>query len=146
MKVMFRLSCLLGLLVACARLGVTQVTVIDTGSTNIPGMNVKLENSGTAAMVERRGGATQKISLKKEVCDRFLEDLKAAGPLNALPARHCMKSVSFGTSLFIEYKGVRSPDLSCQQSDARAVALRKDATEILSMAKTNSPKGYSRPF
>ena len=143
---MARLCRVSGLLSACAWLGMAQVTIIDSGSTNTPGMNVKLEGSGTGAMVERRDGSKQKINLTKEMCTRLMDDLKAAGPLNELPARHCMKSVSFGTSLFIEYNGVRSPDLSCQQTDSRAQALRKDATEIVSMAKTNSPKGYSRPF
>ena len=143
---MCKLSCVLGMLLASAWLVAAQVTIIDSGSTNVPGMNVKLEDSGTGAMVERRDGSKQKITLTKEMCTRLMDDLKAAGPLNELPARHCMKSVSFGTSLFIEHNGVRSPDLSCQQTDSRAQALRKDATEIVSMAKANSPKGYSRPF
>jgi hypothetical protein len=45
-----------------------------------------------------------------------------------------MKSVSFGKSIFVEYKGVRTPDLSCRQSDLRAAALKKDAEEILAAA------------
>jgi hypothetical protein len=49
-----------------------------------------------------------------------------------------MKSVSFGKSIFIEYKGVRTPDLSCQQSDPRAAALKKDAAEILSAAPSSA--------
>ena len=69
-----------------------------------------------------------------------MQDLKAAGPLNELPVKHCMKSVSFGKSLFIEYNGVRSPDLSCQQTDTRAAALKKDATDVLNAAKSNSAK------
>ena len=112
-----------------------QVRVIYTGSTNVPGMNVKLENTGPQAMVEPRKGTPQKITLTQEVCDRLMQDLKAAGPLNELPAVHCMKSVSFGTSVFIEYKGVRSPDLSCRQTDGRALALKKDASDILAAAR-----------
>jgi hypothetical protein len=132
-----------GFLISCGWLCGAQVTIIDTGSTNVPGMNVKLTNSGTEAMVERRGGAKQKITLTQEMCSHLMEDLKAAGPLNELPVRHCMKSVSFGKSLFIEYNGVRSPDLSCQQSDPRSVALRSDASEILSAAgKTASARHY----
>jgi hypothetical protein len=115
-----------------------QVTIINTGSTNVPGMNVKLETSGPEATIERRDGSKEKITLAQEMCSRLLEDLKAAGPLNELPVKHCMKSVSFGTSLFIEYNGVRSPDLSCTQSDTRAAALKKDAVEIMSTAKTHA--------
>jgi hypothetical protein len=124
---------------SCAWLGCAQVTVIDTGSTNVPGMNVKLENSSQQAMVEPRGGSAQKITLAKELCNRLMEDLKTAGPLNELPPVHCMKSVSFGTSTFIEYNGARSPDLSCRQTDPRSLALKKDASDILTSAKTQVP-------
>lgn len=116
-----------------------QVMIIDTGSTNSPGTNVRLDNSGPNATVERRGAAGQKIKLTEAMCKQMMKDLKAAGPLNELPAKHCMKSVSFGTSLFIEYNGVRSPDLSCPQSDERVAALKKDAAAIMSAAKTHSP-------
>jgi len=116
-----------------------QITIIDTGSTNVAGMNVKLENAGPEATLEPRGGTAQKMTLPKELCSRLMDDLKTAGPLNELPAVHCMKSVSFGTSLFIEYNGVKSPDLSCRQSDPRAVALKKDAMDIMALAKTHAP-------
>jgi hypothetical protein len=142
---MARFLGVLGLLLTGAGLCCAQVAIIDSGSTNIPGVNVTLQNSGPKAMVERRGGAKQQISLAKGMCERLLEDLKAAGPLNELPAKHCAKSVSFGTSLFIEYKGVRSPDLSCQQSDPRAAALKKDASEIMGAARTYMPR-TSRPM
>ena len=127
----------------CAWVSSAQVTIIDTGSTNVPGLNVTIEKAGPEALVERRGGVKQKVTLTQEMCGHLLQDLKAAGPLNELPARHCMKSVSFGKSLFIEYNGVRSPDLSCPQSDPRSVALRTDAAEILNAAaKTGVPRHY----
>jgi hypothetical protein len=129
----------LGSLLSFARLLHAQVTIIDTGSTNVPGMNVTLDSAGNGALVERRGGAKQKVALTQEMCNHLLEDLKAAGPLNELPVKHCMKSVSFGKSLFIEYNGVRSPDLSCQQSDPRSAALRTDAAEILNAAAKTVP-------
>ncbi len=127
----------------CSLLAGAQVTVIDSGSTNIPGMRMTIEQSNRRAIVERKDGSKQQVKLTKEVCDRILQDVEAAGPLNELPVRHCMKSVSFGKSIFIEYKGVRTPDLSCRQSDPRAAALKKDAEEILSAAPTaNSVKRY----
>jgi hypothetical protein len=120
-----------------------QLKIIDTGSTNVPGMTITLENSGTHAMVEHRDGSKQSLNLTKEMCDRLLADLKAAGPLNELPVRHCMKSASFGSSLFIEHAGARSPDLSCLQTDPRSEALKKDAAEMLAIAKSlNAPKRY----
>jgi hypothetical protein len=122
-------------LTGCALMCGGQVKIIDTGSTNIPGVNVMLENSGHHAMVERRDGSKQRVKLTKELCDRLLRDLKAAGALSELPQSHCMKSASFGSSLYVEYNGVRSADLSCPQRDERAAAIKKDAGEILSAAK-----------
>ncbi len=131
-------SCIvLGFLLSCAWLASAQVTVIDTGSTNVAGMNVTLESSGPQAMVEPRGGSPQKITLTHVMCNRLMQDLKAAGPLKDLPAVHCMKSVSFGTSTFIEFNGDRSPDLSCRQTDPRLLALKKDASDILAAAKSH---------
>ncbi len=127
----------------CALSAGAQITVIDSGSTNVPGMRMTIEQSNRRAIVERKDGSKQPVKLTKEVCDRILQDVEAAGPLNELPVRHCMKSVSFGKSIFIEYKGVRTPDLSCQQSDPRAAALKKDAQEILSAAPSaNALKKY----
>ena len=117
--------------------------MIDSGSTNITGMRMTIEQSSGRAIVERKDGSKQNVKLAKEICDRILQDVEAAGPLNELPVRHCMKSVSFGKSIFIEYKGVRTPDLSCQQADPRAAALKKDAVEILSAAPiANAVKRY----
>jgi hypothetical protein len=134
----------LGFLLTWACFCAAQVTIIDSGSTNIPGMNIKLESSGPQAMVEHRDGSTQKITLAKDLCDRLIGDLKVAGPLNQLPVRHCAKSVSFGTSLYVEYNGVRSPDLSCRQADEHVTALKVDADAILSAVRANNPPRYHR--
>ena len=132
---MLKLCGILALLAACLPSNAAQVTIIDSGSTNVPGMTMKLERSGRAAKVERKDGSKQHVKLVKETCNRLLEDLKQAGPLKDLPASHCMKSASFGKSVFVEYKGVRSPDLSCPQTDPRAAALKKDVEELLGAVK-----------
>ena len=112
-----------------------QVTIEDTGSTNRAGCRVTFDEDGHAS-VEQRGGETRKIQLSPSLCSRFLSDLKRVGGLSAIPARHCMKSVSFGSSLFIGYEGDRSPDLNCPgQSEPRVDALQKDAQEILQAAR-----------
>jgi hypothetical protein len=121
----------------------TQVKIIHTGSTNMQGMTMTLEKSGPHVTLARTDGSTQHTKVPKDMCQRLLVDLKAAGPLNQLPAAHCMKSVSFGTSLFIESDGLRSPDLNCPQTDPRADALKKDASDILALFKTfNAPKHF----
>ncbi len=95
-----------------------------------------MEANSDHAMVEHGNGEKERINVPKEVCDRLMKDVEAAGPLNELPVRHCPKSVSFGSSLYVEFGGTRSGDLGCHgQTDERAAALKKDAEEILQMAR-----------
>lgn len=123
-----------------------QAVIEDSGSTNRPGMRVTLDQQGHAS-VEPRNAKPQHITLDKSLCDRFLRDLKAAAPVNALPARHCFKSVSFGSRLFVEFEGNRSPDLSCPgQQDPRAEALQKDAQQILQAAQKAAGVTTGRPI
>ena len=112
-----------------------QATVEDTGSTNRIGLKVTFDRDGHAT-VEPRQGETQHINLPGAMCHRFMHDVEAAGPMNELPAVHCVKSVSFGSRTFVEFNGNRSPDLSCPATeDARSLALQKDANEILQAAR-----------
>lgn len=116
--------------------GASQVSVIDSGSTNRPGITVRLDKTGDAT-VEQRNSAPQSMKLDAHLCERLMRDVAAAGVLSALPEKHCMKSVSFGSRLYVEFKGDRSPDLSCPfQSDPRARALQQDANEILRAVRT----------
>lgn len=112
----------------------SQVTIEDTGSTNRAGLRVTFDREGHAA-VQQRGGEPHDVKLSERECKQFMSDLEALGPLSALPAHHCMKSVSFGSSLFVEFNGERSPDLSCPGQDSRTEALRKHANEILQEAR-----------
>lgn len=110
---------------------VPQASVIDTGSTNRPGVTITLDEHGNAT-VEQRSAAPQTIKVSAELGTQLMRDIKAAGTLSALPRQRCMKSVSFGSSLYVEFNGDRSPDLSCgPQQDPRAAALQKDANDVL---------------
>ncbi|MGA8029733.1 MAG: hypothetical protein WB992_21525 [Bryobacteraceae bacterium] len=116
-----------------------QATIIDTGSTNRPGSRVTVDVEGNA-IVEPRNADVVRMKLPEDLCKQLMHDIAAAEPLSALPAVHCMKSVSFGSSLFIEHDGNRSPDLNCpSQRDDRAAALQKDAKEILKAARATGP-------
>ena len=137
---LYRRYLLLGLLAAMSFPAAenTQATIIDTGSTNRPGLQVTTDADGSAR-VEGRGVEPHAVQLNSRLCKRFLASLQAAAPLHALPAAHCAKSVSFGSRLFVEYNGERSPDLSCPaQGDARVDTLKKQAAEILAAAHTVS--------
>ena len=121
-----------------------QATIIDTGSTNRLGMRVTFDREGHAS-IEQRNEEIRHVKLDEHLCTRFMEDMRAAAPLNALPRHHCMKSASFGSSMFVEFEGDRSPDLSCPgQPDPRAGALQKDANEILQAARVFAPEHRPR--
>jgi hypothetical protein len=112
----------------------SQATIEDTGSTNRAGIHVTFDREGHAT-VQQRGGEPRHVKLRERECKQFMSDLEALGPLSALPEHHCMKSVSFGSSLFVQFNGDRSPDLNCPGQDSRTEALRKHANEILQEAR-----------
>ncbi len=49
-----------------------------------PGLRVTFDQEGHAS-VEQRNGETRQMDLDEHLCDRFMRDMKAAAPLNALP-------------------------------------------------------------
>ena len=63
-------------------------------------------------------------------------------PLAQLPVTHGVKSVSFGTSTYIEYKGQRTPDLS-SPADARGRALQADITAD---RRRSAPEEHAAPL
>ncbi|MHB8462196.1 MAG: hypothetical protein ACYDA1_06090 [Vulcanimicrobiaceae bacterium] len=114
-------------------------SVLDSGSTNRPGALVRVHADGTA-LVERQIRGVQhppvlSASVAPALAARLLADAKIARAAN-LTRRlgvPCMKSVSFGSSLFVTWHGWRSPDLFCPVNGP-AVALKADAQAILAAA------------
>jgi hypothetical protein len=106
-------------------------SVIDSGSTNRPGVTVTLDEIGNAT-VSPQDAQPQTIKLDAQLGQQLMRDIKAAGTLSAIPRKHCVKSISFGSSLYVEFNGDRSPDLNCGvPEDSRAAALQKDAKDVL---------------
>lgn len=133
---------LIGLLAAMSMVGdpgsPKQVKIIDTGSTNRPGIELTLDAKGEAR-TESRGVEPRTIHLDAALCRSFLSAVQSAAPLSSLPAARCARSVSFGSRLFVEYDGEQSPDLNCPQTEnARLEALRKGAAELLAVAKNGN--------
>lgn len=95
-----------------------------TGSTNTrPSTVVVFADGGAFANGLNRG-------LPIALNHRFFNHLKFSMPLTRLPARHGMKSASFGTSTFVIFRGQKSPDLTLPSNDL-AKALKADVAEIL---------------
>ena len=106
----------------------------NTGSTNTKGYKMTVSSSG--AIMDGKA-----LVLPPAMSKKLFRDLAAAMPLTGLPARHGMRSASFGTRTFITYKGQQSPDLTFGGGDARATALKADVDAITQqLGVTNAPR------
>ena len=125
---------------------VSEATIINTGSTNTSGYEVFVQTSGRVRYAATRRSSTGQITMQqgqiaKAQAASLFRDLAAAIPLAKLPVTHTFKSVSFGTSAYIVYKGQRTPDLSFP-ADGRGKALQADITRLAaSLHLTNTLRG-----
>ncbi|MBC5805308.1 MAG: hypothetical protein DLM53_02570 [Candidatus Eremiobacter antarcticus] len=107
--------------------------ILNTGSTNTAGYRIVVRPTGESEYAMRSGslsGRGRQIgAVSQAQAQRFFRDLAAAAPLQNLRSVPCMKSASFGSSLFVWWNHERSPDLSCARGTA-ALALAGDAAEI----------------
>ncbi|MGI4791459.1 MAG: hypothetical protein ACRYFS_21735 [Janthinobacterium lividum] len=124
--------------------------IVNTGSTNTFGYKITVASTkaGSFSFVTLTNGATSPAGkpivvtvqesrfLRASGMDslgqraqQFFADLDAAMPLTGLPARHGMRSASFGTATYITYKGQKSPDLTFA-GDPRTSALKTDIDAI----------------
>jgi hypothetical protein len=112
-----------------------KITITNTGSTNTAGLELTLDGAEDAT-IRPQAAAPKQVKLSAAALAEFTKAIEAAGPLHALPASHCMKSASFGSSLYVSRGDDRSPDLSCpEQSDARTAAIKKQAEDLLQAAQ-----------
>jgi hypothetical protein len=124
----------------------SQAVIIDSGSTNRPGVTINVDESGNAT-VQQRAAEPHNMQVDPQLAKQLMADIKAAGKLSELPPQHCMKSTSFGSSLYVEFSGDRSPDLNCSpQRDTRAAALQRDGNDLLQAARQQLGIGRVRPL
>lgn len=97
----------------------TEALIINSGSTNTAGYRLRVNANGWTTL--QQGDIPLRKRVSSALVRRFFADLRAAGPLDAIPARVCMKSASFGTTMQIVYRAKTSPDLNCP-STARTLA------------------------
>jgi len=117
--------------------GKGEAMIVNTGSTNTTGYTIWVQPSGKARYAIQRGQGNDIQAMAHPTAGRIstaqskklFQDLAAAGPLSALPARRGMRSASFGTVTYIYYKDSRSPDLTLG-GDLRVDALKADIAAI----------------
>lgn len=114
--------------------------IMDTGSTNTPAYRIVITAQGSLEYASAFKQTTAAVS--PNLAHTFFSDLAKAAPLDRLPSAPCMKSVSFGSSLFVwSRKAGRSPDLLCP-TDERGASLARDAQQIareLSLGRPGAP-------
>jgi|SRR5579884_1020929 len=110
----------------------TVAMVVNSGSTNTAGYQLTVNEDGTTALAQ--GDVTLRKQIPAALVTRFFADLRAAGPVDKLPAATCMKSASFGTTTHVLYRGKTSPDLSCPSASPQARALAVDAQSLADAA------------
>ena len=111
-----------------------QATIEQAGSTNTGPVKMTVSPAGKAR-VYSHNSAGRTANVDAVLSQRLFDDLKAAGPLSALPPVHCMKSASFGTSLFLTYNGETSPDLSCPAAaNSQLGPLQRDVRDLMQAA------------
>jgi len=113
-------------------------TIVNSGSTNMPGFRISVERSGIATHTTMARGSqpakNRNAKIPAALLQRFFADLEGARPLSELPAPRCMKSASFGTTLTVEFAGQSTPDLSCGDGgNAKLQALIQDSGEIVKL-------------
>jgi hypothetical protein len=100
--------------------------ILNSGSTNSAGYRIVVQRSGDAEYV--LGGTQTFGKIPSALAATFFDDLGKAMPLSAIDVAPCMKSASFGYSLFVWWHGQRSPDITCPG----AAALASDAAAVAS--------------
>jgi hypothetical protein len=103
--------------------------IVNSGSTNISGYRIVVQPDGRATVTTQGSNRTQQLA--KSTVAPFFKHLSAAMPLGKLESEPCMKSASFGSTTTVQYKGERSPDLSCPMEGLGA-ALGADVQRVTS--------------
>jgi hypothetical protein len=107
---------------------IDDVAVIEqSASTNRPGFSISVTRTGETTV--RVGVTSRSTTVATVLAAHLYADIDRAGSLADLPAGHCMKSASFGSTTSITYNGRRSPDLQCAQNTLEH-ALKSDAQAI----------------
>ena len=109
-----------------------EALIVNSGSTNRAGYRLRVYDTGWTSLQQGDIPLRKRVSLA--LVKRFFADLRAAGPLDELQVARCMKSMSFGSSTQIAYRGKTSPDVSCGGTSQAVRALEADAIALADAA------------
>jgi hypothetical protein len=109
-----------------------EALIVNSGSTNRAGYRLRVYDTGWTAL--QQGDVPLRKRVPLALVKRFFADLRAAGPLDELQTARCMKSMSFGSSTQIAYRGKISADISCGGTSEAVRALEADALALADAA------------
>ncbi len=112
------------LTIAAAPCRLDGARIVDTGSTNAPGYTIALRSDGTGwwrptPRIGQPAAPEHTFTVAQGIARRFLASL-AKGRAQHVRGVPCMKSASFGHSIFALWHGWRSPDITCPLDSAQA--------------------------
>ena len=117
--------------------------ILDTGSTNVAGFTMAIRSDGTGwwRPSTRMGQPTapaRTFTIAQGIARRFLDAL-ADGRAQHVRGVPCMKSASFGHSVFALWHGWRSPDITCPLDSTSARAIAADIHAVIAASGMPAP-------
>lgn len=126
------------------------VRIVNSGSTNTAGYVIELQRNGLVhwtvgprhqpifSTTPSSSTTPNNIQLSSSRTNNIFQAVEQASPFNQYASVFCIKSVSFGTTLHLNYNGQESPDLSCPLKDQRLVILSKYIHDLIADLHINT--------
>ncbi len=117
--------------------------IVDTGSTNVQGFTMAVRSDGTgwwrpSARMGQGLAASHTFTIDQGIARRFLSAMSAGRALHVRGVP-CMKSASFGHSVFAIWHTWRSPDITCPLDSAQARTIAASIHAVIAASGMPAP-------
>ena len=131
------------LTIAAAPCRLDGARIIDTGSTNVQGFTIAVRSDGTgwwrpSTRMGQPKAPAHTFTIAQGIARRLLAAL-AAGRAENVRGVPCMKSASFGHSVFALWHGWRSPDITCPLDSTEARSIATDIHAVIAASGMPAP-------
>ncbi|CAF0828913.1 unnamed protein product [Adineta ricciae] len=121
------------------------IRIVNSGSTNTAGYTITVERTGSVTWIvaprvrpvissttpASSTTTRNSIQLSASRTNAIFEAVQQTLPFTQYKPVFCVKSVSFGTTLHVQYRGEQTPDLSCPLKDERLIILSKYVQSLI---------------
>lgn len=120
------------------------IEIVNSGSTNTAGYTITLQRTGTVTWTvssrfrPNSPASSNTTQISSTRMASIFQAVEAASPLSQYQPVFCVKSVSFGTTLHLQYRGQQSPDLSCPVKDTPLLVVKKYVQELIGELRINT--------